>query len=156
MSLAGWAAAHSSSWVRVALDTPSTRWWSTPRTTSRMPSRTSGTPATLCVFSTHAHCPDSPTLSRLVLFRLMIYVLDPLIDLCQRYRVVGAFIKRHFHLVPHTGMQHMKDLIDVLDNTSRQIYAKKKIALDSNDEELKIKISEGRDLMSVMRTCAYL
>ncbi|EKM58872.1 uncharacterized protein PHACADRAFT_88318 [Phanerochaete carnosa HHB-10118-sp] len=92
----------------------------------------------------------SPTLSRLALFRLVIHVLDPLIDLCQRYPAVGAFIKRHFYLVPHSGMQRMKALLDVLDSTSRQIYAEKKIALDSNDEELKIKVMEGRDLMSVL------
>lgn len=86
----------------------------------------------------------------------MVHVLDPLIDLCQRRPAIGAFIKRHFHLVPHSSMQRMKSILDVLDSTSRQIYTEKKTAIDSNDEELKMRVLEGRDLMSVMRTCEDL
>ena len=93
----------------------------------------------------------SPTSSRLILFRLMGSFLNPIVDLCQRRPAVGTFVKRHFHLVPHSGLQHMKSILDILDDTSRRIYAEKMAALDSNDEDLKIKVTEGRDLMSVMR-----
>ncbi|EKM56480.1 uncharacterized protein PHACADRAFT_253633 [Phanerochaete carnosa HHB-10118-sp] len=91
-----------------------------------------------------------PTLSRLVFFRLMIHLLDPFIELCQRYPALGAFVKRHFHFVPHSSMRHMKDILDVLESTSWRIYTEKKVALDSNDEGLKMRVLEGRDLMSVM------
>ena len=88
-----------------------------------------------------------------MVFRLMCSFLDPLVNLCQRRPAVGAFIKRHFHLVPHPGMQYMKSILDTLHDTSRSIYDEKKAALDSNDEDIKIKVTEGRDLMSVMREC---
>lgn len=52
-------------------------------------------------------------------------------------------------------MQRMKSIIDVFESTSWQIYTEKKIALDSNDEELNMRVLEGQDLMSVMRSCKY-
>ena len=89
-----------------------------------------------------------------MLFRHLIGgVISPLVELCQRRPAVGAFVKRHFRLIPHSGLQRMKSILDTLDDTSRSIYAEKKAALDSNDEDLKIKVTEGRDLMSVMRKC---
>ena len=49
----------------------------------------------------------------------------------------------------------MKNIIDVLDDTSVAIYEEKRGALESNDAETKMRVLEGRDLMSVMCTCAH-
>ena len=45
----------------------------------------------------------------------------------------------------------MKAIIDTMDSTSRDIYEKKKHALMTDDMELKMKVEEGKDLMSVLR-----
>ncbi|EKM58812.1 uncharacterized protein PHACADRAFT_112917 [Phanerochaete carnosa HHB-10118-sp] len=83
-------------------------------------------------------------------FRMLTPLIIFLMGLSQRRPAIGTFIKRCFHLVPHAGMQHMKYILDVLDSTSRKIVREKGIALESNDAELKMRILEGRDLMSVM------
>ena len=81
----------------------------------------------------------------------MIHLVDPLVDLCQRHPGIRRLVKKFFNLVPHREMQHMKDIMSVLDDTSRRIYAEKKAALASNDVDVMAKVTEGRDLMSVMR-----
>lgn len=48
----------------------------------------------------------------------------------------------------------MKKLIDTLDHISWEIYNDKKRALLANDPETNFKVAEGRDLMSVLRTCS--
>ena len=52
--------------------------------------------------------------------------------------------------IPLPALHDMKKLVDTLDETSREIYKQKKLALIGGDEELKIGVEEGRDLMSVL------
>ena len=46
--------------------------------------------------------------------------------------------------------------MDTMDSTSREIFSKKRLALQANDEEAKLKVSEGKDLMSVLRESVYI
>lgn len=67
----------------------------------------------------------------------------------------SPFVKRLLGLaipwVPHPALREMKVIADTLDHTSREIYAQKKQALMSGNEDVKQGIEEGRDLMSVLR-----
>lgn len=45
----------------------------------------------------------------------------------------------------------MKAIADTLDRTSREIYAQRKQAQISGNEDVKQRIEEERDLMSVLR-----
>ena len=92
-------------------------------------------------------------MSRLISFRLLIHVADPLVDLCAAYPALGGLFSRFFHALPHPAVRRIIDIQRVLADTSREIYTQKKIALESDDAELKMRVLEGRDLMSVMRTC---
>lgn len=91
-----------------------------------------------------------PAITGLIFYRMVIHLVDPLVEACAAHPALGAFIKRWFWLVPNARMQHVKTIFDVLHDTSTAIYTEKKIALDSDDPELKMRVLEGRDLMSVM------
>ncbi|GJE97234.1 cytochrome P450 [Phanerochaete sordida] len=91
-----------------------------------------------------------PTMSRLISFRLLIHVADPLVDLCAAHPALGALVGRFFRALPHPAVRRIMDIQRVLADTSRAIYSQKKIALESDDAELKMRVLEGRDLMSVM------
>lgn len=53
-------------------------------------------------------------------------------------------------LLPYKALHHARDIVDVMDRTSREIYAQKKEALADGDEVLKTKIGRGKDIMSIL------
>ena len=53
-------------------------------------------------------------------------------------------------LLPYKALHDFRDNIDIMDQTSREIYAEKKQALADGDEALKTKIGEGKDIMSIL------
>lgn len=53
-------------------------------------------------------------------------------------------------LLPYKALHDFRDIIDILDQTSRQIYAQKKQTLLKGDEALTTKIGEGKDVMSIL------
>lgn len=68
-----------------------------------------------------------------------------------KYPFVKRMLTHVIPWVPHPALHELKTLIDTLDVTSREIYAQKKRALISGDEDVKLGMDEGRDLMSVLR-----
>ena len=60
------------------------------------------------------------------------------------------------NLVPSSKVQHLKNLIDVLDSESKDLLAKKRKALEDGDEAVKQQVGEGKDIMSVLRTSNHL
>ena len=95
----------------------------------------------------------SPTLSRLNTFRQLSPFWSPLIKLQERYPFFKRVAQKSFWLLPSPAMHEMKRVIDTMYATSRMIFDQKKKALRANDQELKIKMEEGKDLMSVLRKC---
>lgn len=77
-------------------------------------------------------------------------VYCPIIALQDKYPALRRFWANNFRFFPSKPLQGMEAIIDVMDSTSRSIYKKKKLALMANDEELKLKVEEGKDLMSVL------
>ena len=71
--------------------------------------------------------------------------------ICDRYPLLRKMFKHIIPWIPLHAVHNMKRLVDTLDNTSREIYMQKKLALLGGDEELKVGVEEGRDLMSVLR-----
>ncbi|GJE97231.1 cytochrome P450 [Phanerochaete sordida] len=91
-----------------------------------------------------------PSISQLGVFRYMLLFADPVVDLCAAWPALGACFSAFFRRVPHAGARHMKNILDVLNDTSVAIYEEKRAALASDDAETKMRVLEGRDLMSVM------
>lgn len=53
-------------------------------------------------------------------------------------------------LLPYKALHDCRDIVDVMDRTSREIYSQKKQALVDGDEALKTKIGQGKDIMSIL------
>jgi hypothetical protein len=53
-------------------------------------------------------------------------------------------------LLPYKALHDCRDIVDIMDRTSREIYAEKKQALADGDEVLERKIGQGKDIMSIL------
>jgi hypothetical protein len=53
-------------------------------------------------------------------------------------------------LLPYKALHDFRDIIDIMDQTAREIYAEKKQALADGDEALKAQIGEGKDIISIL------
>lgn len=51
-------------------------------------------------------------------------------------------------LLPYKALHHSRDIVDVMDLTTREIFAQKKQALANGDEAFNI--GQGRDIMSLL------
>ncbi|GJE97228.1 cytochrome P450 [Phanerochaete sordida] len=91
-----------------------------------------------------------PTAAGLVVFIALLPLFRPLIAACDARPALAAAVGRAFDRVPHAGLRRIKAIKDVLDRTSHAIYAAKKAALAGDDAESKMRVVEGRDLMSVL------
>ena len=69
------------------------------------------------------------------------------------YLDIGTPKFRRFVLdrIPVPKIQELKNIVDVMDQQSRAIFAEKKAALEKGDEALAHQIGEGKDILSVMR-----
>lgn len=74
----------------------------------------------------------------------------PLLKLGDKYAFVKRVLTHFIPWIPYAPLHEMKALVDTLDRTSREIYEQKKHALSSGDEDAKLGVDEGRDLMSVL------
>ena len=52
--------------------------------------------------------------------------------------------------VPHKNMQKLRKIVEEMDQHSRDIFYKKKAALEKGDEAVVQQIGEGRDIMSIL------
>lgn len=95
--------------------------------------------------------PCSPTLAKCVSLRLLLPLYDPIIKLQDRIPHLKRFFTKYFHLFPDANVQKLKGIVDVMDSTSRMLYEEKKNALSSGEVDMKLRVEEGKDLMSVLR-----
>ena len=82
--------------------------------------------------------------------RLLAPIYFPLLKLGERYKTVKRILTRIIPWMPFPALHDMKWTVDIMDRTSREIYAEKKRALMTGDEDVKLGVEEGRDLMSVL------
>ncbi len=61
-----------------------------------------------------------------------------------------AFRRKLAEWTPTTNVQNMKRSIDIFDETSKGIYAKKKEAFTRGDEAVVNQIGQGKDIMSIL------
>lgn len=87
-----------------------------------------------------------PTESRMV---IVLQTLPYLVNLGP------AWLRRiAVRLIPSRLVQRLRHIIDVMDETSRDILSKKKAALAKGDEAVVSQIGQGKDIMSLL--CLYL
>ncbi|KAF9002246.1 cytochrome P450 [Cyathus striatus] len=60
------------------------------------------------------------------------------------------FLRRIVDIVPSSTVQQMKDIIDVMYNTSVEILESKRKALSEGDESVARQIARGKDIMSIL------
>ena len=65
-----------------------------------------------------------------------------------------AFRAKLVDIIPHEGVQLMKKFIDAMYRRSIEIYREKIRALELGDEEVTKQVGEGKDIISILRTCA--
>ena len=53
-------------------------------------------------------------------------------------------------MIPSRALHELRDIIDVLQTTAVEIYEAKQKALAEGDPEAELKISEGKDIMSIL------
>ena len=56
-------------------------------------------------------------------------------------------------ILPWKNLHEIRDIVDVLHNTSVEIFEAKKKALEEGDEAVAQQIGRGQDIMSIL--CAY-
>ena len=53
-------------------------------------------------------------------------------------------------ILPWKNLHEMRDIVDVLTNTSAEIFEEKKKALEKGDETVTQQIDEGNDIMGIL------
>ncbi|KIP07530.1 hypothetical protein PHLGIDRAFT_414123 [Phlebiopsis gigantea 11061_1 CR5-6] len=91
-----------------------------------------------------------PTSARLNASSVLMLMSRPFAKVGDRYPAFRRVLRHAIPWIPFPALQDMKKLVDTLDDTSREIYKQKKLALVGGNEELKIGVEEGRDLMGVL------
>lgn len=91
----------------------------------------------------HPRIPCSPSLFKLNM--LSAYLLQPLSK-------VGTpkFRRWIVDTIPHKNLHAVRDIVDVIYNTSMEIFEGKKKALDDGDEALANQVGRGKDIMSIL------
>ena len=56
------------------------------------------------------------------------------------------------NLLPWKTLHEMRDIVDVLTNTSNEIFEEKKKALEKGDTTVTQQIDEGNDIMGILST----
>jgi hypothetical protein len=56
-------------------------------------------------------------------------------------------------LIPSKTLHQLRDISDVIHNTSIEIINSKKRALEDGDEAVARQIGEGKDILSILSTC---
>lgn len=61
------------------------------------------------------------------------------------------FRRRVLEWTPYPRLQRVREIVDTLENTSKDILKMKRAALERGDEELVKLTAEGKDIMSILR-----
>lgn len=96
------------------------------------------------------HMFASPTIGRVPVYRLLSPYLNPVIRLQNSVPVLKRLINVCLQQFPDPNVRKLKAIVDTMDATSRMIYQQKRDALAAGEVGLRLKVEEGRDLMSVL------
>lgn len=55
-------------------------------------------------------------------------------------------------LMPWKNIRKLRDIIDIMDKTSAEIFEGKKRALEEGDEAVSKQVGQGKDMMSILST----
>lgn len=61
-----------------------------------------------------------------------------------------AFRRFMVDICPWKALHEARDIVDIMYETSLEIYAEKKQALADGDEALSVKVGQGKDIMSIL------
>ncbi len=101
-------------------------------------------PLTLLVF-----CSNSPLLNQIPVLAFVVMWISPLIP----ERLIRVLLRFY----PFSADLHrMLDISDTMARRSEEIIGAKKSALAKGDDELAHRVGEGKDIMSILRTCSML
>ena len=91
-----------------------------------------------------------PTGARVLARPALIPLYMPFLALADRYpsarRILGYVVR----ILPVLGLREMQGLVDTCWRVSYEIYAEKLRALVHGDEEFKVGVAEGKDLLSIL------
>ena len=59
-------------------------------------------------------------------------------------------------MVPIEQVQHVKELVDIIDQNTREIFFGKRAALEAGDAAVKEQVANGNDIMSILRKWAHM
>lgn len=62
-----------------------------------------------------------------------------------------AFRRKALEWIPSPAVQKIREIVDIMDNTSRNILQKKKEAMEKGDEAVQSQVGRGKDIMSILR-----
>ena len=68
----------------------------------------------------------------------------------------GKFRRKVMDNMPSKLLQRVKDIVDVMDETSSEIYQQKKMAFAKGDAAVLQQVGYGRDIMSILRKSLLL
>ncbi|OBZ73188.1 hypothetical protein A0H81_06898 [Grifola frondosa] len=81
-----------------------------------------------------------PTAWPMFIFQMLLPVLDK----------IGSpkLLRRLLEVTPYPRLQRVREIVDVMDCKSQEIFQEKKLALERGDEALMQQVGEGKDIMS--------
>ena len=59
-------------------------------------------------------------------------------------------------MVPMQQVQRVKEIVDILDQNTREIFFGKRAALEAGDAAVKEQVANGNDIMSILREWAHM
>ena len=59
-------------------------------------------------------------------------------------------------MVPMQQVQRVKEIVDILDQNTREIFSGKRAALEAGDAAVKEQVANGNDIMSILREWAHM
>lgn len=66
-----------------------------------------------------------------------------------------AFRRFMVDICPWKALHEARDIVDIMHETSLEIYAEKKKALADGDEALSAKVGQGKDIMSILSKLGF-
>ena len=66
------------------------------------------------------------------------------------------FRRRIMDLLPWKSLHEIRDIVDVLHNTTIEIFEAKKKALEEGDDAVAQQIGQGKDIMSILSAYCHL
>ena len=66
------------------------------------------------------------------------------------------FRRRLLDMVPMQQVQRVKEIVDILDQNTREIFFGKRAAMEAGDAAVKEQVANGNDIMSILCKWAHM